>query len=370
MMDGILAEGLMAILSSVTARNQIEIPSRAQLRFLSKNLTPSDLVELDLDEFGNVDRGDLYQSMLECEGDTRDKLWTLAMEDCFQLPNYTSTQTFKPFSRLPSELRDQIWKHALEDDRVVEIIYDRRRARWWSAKSSQTRAPSVLLACKQSYAIAKGLILKCFGTFMNIETDVYWFNSAKAIDWPAHFENLMIDIYAAWGRDDDHSDEEMENRACANIKKMMVTWDLWDAALNHSEGDMIYGSSGQFNNTFIHLKELVLVHINYVRDRRGYLYRDCRQLRLVDLEESQDVEVPEGEETTISEEVNVEEDSGLEEEEDGMDMGFPEDAFSEDEMPSKQEVISKAKESMGCRAEDMIFEVKMLQIGDNGYRSL
>jgi hypothetical protein len=172
-MDGILAEGLMAILSSVTARNQIEIPSRDQLRYLSKNLTPSDLIELDLDKFRDVERGDLFYSMLECEGETRDKLWTLAMEDCFQVPNYTSTQTFTQFSRLPSELRDQIWKHALEDDRVVEIIYDRRRERWWSAKSSKTSAPSVLLACKQSYAIAKGLILKCFGTFMNIETDVF-----------------------------------------------------------------------------------------------------------------------------------------------------------------------------------------------------
>jgi hypothetical protein len=181
--------------------------------------------------------------------------------------------------------------------------------------------------------------------------------------------DLMMVIYEAWGSEEDHSDEEMKNRACAKMKKMMVTWDLWETALNHNEGGMIYGSGGQFNNTFTHLKELVLVHVSYIRDRRGYLYQDRRQLRLDDLEESPIFRVPEGEETAISRENVDAEDSDLDEEM-GEDINFPGDAFSEDEYTSKQEVISIVKESVGCRAEDMIFDVKMLQIGDNGYRQL
>ncbi|KAG4414940.1 hypothetical protein IFR04_011917 [Cadophora malorum] len=73
---------------------------------------------------------------------------------------------FELFNRLPIELRLKIWEAALPGPRVVNIREKRlkktRRGRDMVALTSDTKAPSVLFACRESYSVASKFYMPSF----------------------------------------------------------------------------------------------------------------------------------------------------------------------------------------------------------------
>ncbi|KAF4630007.1 hypothetical protein G7Y89_g8135 [Cudoniella acicularis] len=82
----------------------------------------------------------------------------------------TSTSSHGPiftlFNRLPIELQLKIWEAALPDPRVINIREQRlrktRRGRDMVGVTSDTKAPSVLFACRDSYSIASKFYIPSF----------------------------------------------------------------------------------------------------------------------------------------------------------------------------------------------------------------
>lgn len=99
------------------------------------------------------------------------------------------------FGRLPLELREEIWRYALKEERVVEIIWKRTENRWWAAGTNQVPAPGLFPVCKESNTVAKANVVKCFGAFINLESDPLWVNSLKYDSWAQHFLEFADEMY-------------------------------------------------------------------------------------------------------------------------------------------------------------------------------
>ena len=175
----------------------------------------------------------------------------------------------------------------------MEIIWKKGEERWWAAGTSRVDVPGLFLACKGSNKVAKSIVQKCFGTFINLESDSLWVNSLRYEDWVEHFMdlgdilyNLGAEYLAEVGADaDTPCEEELKKRALFRIKRLMVTWELWGTSLDNEGGRMMLGRYGSFLNDFVNLEELTLVFVEYVRDEEMLLFRDDRQLRLEDVED-------------------------------------------------------------------------------------
>ncbi|KAH6668516.1 hypothetical protein B0J14DRAFT_167205 [Halenospora varia] len=102
-------------------------------------------------------------------------------------PTSTSSPSllFKLFNRLPIELRLKIWEAALPDPRVINIrqkkLRKTRRGRDMMGVTSDTKAPSVLFACRESYSVASKFYTPSFAlahsipeTYFDLERDTLY----------------------------------------------------------------------------------------------------------------------------------------------------------------------------------------------------
>ena len=71
---------------------------------------------------------------------------------------------FKRFNALPVELRRTIWKYLLPKGRVIDVVFDRDRDRYYSFHSV---VPVVLYACQESRTVALSVYTLCFATQSN-----------------------------------------------------------------------------------------------------------------------------------------------------------------------------------------------------------
>lgn len=141
----------------------------------------------------------------------------------------------------------------------------------------------MLLACKESRRLAEGKMVKMFGTFVNVETEVLWFISLNSSVFMDTFGDLMMDVYLT-GADPADNCATSKWRASNRIKRLMVTSEMWIRAIDDKRNHhMMLGSDGQFKTTFINLRELSLVFVDYPRDMAGRLYQDDRKLRQADM---------------------------------------------------------------------------------------
>jgi hypothetical protein len=147
-------------------------------------------------------------------------------------PNFTeATSTFHPFPALPYELRRKIWEYSLSTNKIIEVIYQRSLMRWWAARTSQVPIP-LFLTCHESAVVAKEMLIRCFGTWFNLNSDTLWINSLKStafVDRFFLFGRHLHDICLG-GDPEDYGDEQKRFRVLFRLKRLMITWDLWAEA--------------------------------------------------------------------------------------------------------------------------------------------
>ena len=136
-------------------------------------------------------------------------------------PTSTSSHAlmFTLFNRLPIELRLKIWEAALPDPRVVNIREKRLRktrpGRDMVAVTSDTKAPSVLFACRESYSAASKFYIPSFA-FSDSIPETYF-------DFQRDTLYLRFDTFALFPWDDCYS-QTMDELEClydsANLKRV------------------------------------------------------------------------------------------------------------------------------------------------------
>lgn len=284
----------------------IYIPSQAQLRYMSTILTPSQLYKLKLFQptpsthstslesaspSSCPSPDEIFTAFRQAEGDTRDKIWTLAIEDKYQLPTseICTSSTFHQFQSLPFELRDKIWKHALESDRLLEIAYSENSG-WSVTKSSQVRrAPAMMYACRESHTVTKIVMFYCFGTWINSRTDTVWISSPPKIFSMIHVDYFLEDLHRALHKRETYRRRywHMEKNIEKNywFGRLAVSWKLWKYVLKYESNHPVLfgGEFGDLRRWFPRVTELVLIRREKVKSPTGFLYSDRRVLTENDL---------------------------------------------------------------------------------------
>jgi hypothetical protein len=114
---------------------------------------------------------------------------------------------FTLFNRLPIELRLKIWEAALPDPRVINIREKRskktRLGRDMVAVASDTKAPSVLFACRESYSVASKFYIPSFAfadsipeTYFDFQRDTLYlrFDTFALLSWDDWFSGTMDEL--------------------------------------------------------------------------------------------------------------------------------------------------------------------------------
>lgn len=104
--------------------------------------------------------------------------------------------------------------------------------------------------------------------------------------WPNYDSEFAIDLMnVKFGPQEEN--DRFQNTAWANIKHLMVTWELLEQA--YQEKDENPFSVRRFSpsalpENFVNLKKLTLVFVEYIRDASRRMYTDNRELVMDDLE--------------------------------------------------------------------------------------
>ncbi|KAE8451818.1 hypothetical protein EG329_002658 [Mollisiaceae sp. DMI_Dod_QoI] len=285
--------------------SSIRVPTQAQLRSLAHALDTSNLMDFEFisEESESLSPAEILSKLQNATGEMRDLIWAFAMQfetnidDDYQdengdddfissaSPKETVIVTFTLFNELPYELRDKIWKHASESNRLVEIFWQIEHHRWWASKSSRFPAPGVFAACRESRDSTRALrerrFMKVFGTWTNLYSDLLWINTFHAI-LSRRFMNFCMDLYEVWDNPNGDEDrDDLDGQALTKLPRLAVSWEMWEGMLERViMGDdlSVGGEGGLLRKNFKGLKELVLVQIEEVMDQGGKLYRDERVL--------------------------------------------------------------------------------------------
>ncbi|CZR59309.1 uncharacterized protein PAC_09201 [Phialocephala subalpina] len=291
-----------------------KVPTQAQLRILAHSLDTANLLAFEFisDENEIISPAEILTKLQNLPaGVERDTVWSCAEDfnemgmdvtECFDpdrdwsIPKGLKHEAFPLFNEFPLELRDKIWKHAVESNHLVEIIWQKEEQRWWASKSSQVGPPGVFATCRESREATKFVRENCginaFGTWTNIYSDLLWMNTLQDI-LNRRFMNFCMNLYEVWkdpirSNDDDIGDSE--DRPLSKLPRLAVSWDMWEGMLNRGEMDddlSVGGEEGLLRTNFTSLKEMVLVDVEDVRDQGGKLYRDDRLLVEGELLEAQ-----------------------------------------------------------------------------------
>lgn len=125
----------------------------------------------------------------------------------------------------------QIWKFSLlTEERIIEIILPpKARSKWTTARASRASMPTLHLVNHEASAISQRTFTKCFGTWVNLERDVFWLNSVvptALITFARHFCGLQYSCGCL--EHDEITDEERSGmkKKLERITKLVVSWDL------------------------------------------------------------------------------------------------------------------------------------------------
>lgn len=261
----------------------IKVPTRAQLRLMADEFCRMTAEH----NFGSADpHVAALESCLGLRGQVRDQLWKEIM---FKYPTEditTSTLNFTPFLKLPIELRTRIWIHSLEEFRIIEIIFESRQKKWRAAPHSQV-TPPLLFVCKEANKAVRNNMAYCFGTWINMSSDIIWVNSLKYNTWTRYYSDFMQELLNTSMGEEPVDKTTFRNTAWYKVEKLMVTWELFEDAMeNKYESFCCYSFSPEgIPENLPNLKELTLVFVEYIRDSQGKLYTDERKLYIEDIEE-------------------------------------------------------------------------------------
>lgn len=138
-------------------------------------------------------------------------------------------------------------------------------------------------------------MVRWFGTWFNVECDVIWMNSLKPSDMVDRFMLFTKQLWDASCFVDDDEDEEKAKRwrALGRVRRLMVTWELWEDAMQSRQRHVLFGGSAEGDDEVVEgelvaleaLEEVVLIMVQDVRDQNGKLLIDDRQVTVEDAEE-------------------------------------------------------------------------------------
>jgi hypothetical protein len=103
----------------------------------------------------------------------------------------TALTKFHYFKTLPTELRLAIWKLALPNSRIVEIIFNKKHKKDKQAKfQSRTPTPAILHACAESRVLGLEVYRKLTVTNCFLRTYIRWDLDLVYIDCACFYEFL------------------------------------------------------------------------------------------------------------------------------------------------------------------------------------
>lgn len=157
--------------TSLGELSSIEIPSRAQIYTFADELQGSfgtiekSEIGVGTPAVGRDTRESIIDGCINSPQEVRDCLW-VALSKLLKDPTKPrkAQRTFTRFTSLPLELRRKVWTFATEQDRIIEIINDRREKKWKAAPRSVVK-PSMLLCCKEANVVVREKMARCFGTW-------------------------------------------------------------------------------------------------------------------------------------------------------------------------------------------------------------
>jgi len=269
--------GFTDMLQGFSRPSMLRIPTRDQLRRAACEIhaTPDDPLEIE----------EVVEELLRLRGEYRDDVWEEASELSVAKAPVFHVE-FPRFPELPFELRRKIWHHTLEEGRIVEVIYSRRKGKWWAPPLSRRPVPDILLVCKEACEMVRTVTGRCFGTWINPSSDLLWINSLKYEDFNEHYLDLEIDLYQAQGyrtpTGDGDNEDNGSGRLLSRLSSIMITWELWEQAA--SQHSFICGPRGNFAHNFTNLDKIIFAFVEYVRDQDSRLYMDDRKLNIEDLQ--------------------------------------------------------------------------------------
>ena len=123
------------MMSAFKQLSEITTSTPAQLRLMAEILCaldarPTAAIFRCLLSMSNWTLDNIFKGLLNEHGGMRRGLWAMAMAPNFQVQETPSVRMFTNFGRLPLELREEIWRYVLKEERVVEIIWKRTENPW------------------------------------------------------------------------------------------------------------------------------------------------------------------------------------------------------------------------------------------------